>query len=72
MADSFLTSPESFNTRLLRDRGEPGCTGASAQVRRVPASSGAVRQGTQTIPTLFSSLTASNSSYSATKLYENC
>ncbi|HTX37177.1 MAG TPA: kelch repeat-containing protein [Bryobacteraceae bacterium] len=71
MADSFLTSPEAFNTDFAvmatyqaASGGVPGYAGFVAAVS-------GIRNGTETIAQLFTSLIAVNPGYSAATLYQN-
>ncbi|HTX36333.1 MAG TPA: DUF4214 domain-containing protein [Bryobacteraceae bacterium] len=69
MADSFLTSPESFNSDFAVMAVYQAATGAAPSYAQFTAAVTAIRAGTQTVPGLFNSLI--NGSYSATTLYQN-
>jgi len=71
MADQFFTIPESFNTNFAVIAAYQAATGGPpAYAQFVPAVA-SIRQGTQTIPGLFTTLTAGSAGYSATTLYQN-
>ena len=69
MADSFLTSPEAFNTDLMAMAVYQAATGAPPTYAQYAAAVNALRAGTQTVAGLFNSLTPPG--YSATTLYQN-
>ncbi|HTX39209.1 MAG TPA: DUF4214 domain-containing protein, partial [Bryobacteraceae bacterium] len=69
MLDSFLTSPESFNTDFAVMAAYQAATGSAPTYAQYTATVAGVRAGTQTIGGLFSSLAGSG--YSATNLYQN-
>jgi hypothetical protein len=71
MADGFFTAPESFNTNFAVIAAYQAATGGPpAYAQFLPTVAG-IRQGTQTIPGLFTTLTAGSAGYSATTLYQN-
>ncbi len=71
MADSFLTSPEAFNSDFAVMATYQAATGAPPTYAQFTGAFPGVRAGTQTIAQLFMSLIASNSGYSAATLYQN-
>jgi len=71
MADSFLTSPEAFNSDFAVMAAYQAATGAAPGYAAFTSAINAVRGGTEAIGQLFESLIASNSSYSAATLYQN-
>jgi hypothetical protein len=71
MVDSFLTSPEAFNSDFAVMAAYQAATGAPPDYAEFTAAVSGLRLGTQTIPGLFNSLIAANPSYSAATLYQN-
>jgi len=71
MADSFLVSPESFNTNMAVIAAYQAGTGAPPTFAAFSNSVMQVRLGNQTIPGLFTALMNGNSAYSGTTLYQN-
>jgi len=71
MADSFLTSPESFNSDFAVVATYQAATGAVPSYTQFLTSVAAVRSGAQTIAQLYTALITGNSTYSATTLYQN-
>ncbi len=71
MADSFLTSPEAFNTNFAVIATYQAATGAPPTYAQFTAAVAPLRAGTQTAGSLFSALIAGNSSFSAATLYQN-
>jgi hypothetical protein len=71
MADSFLTSPEAFNSDFAVMATYQAATGAPPTYAQFTAALAGVRAGTQTITQSFMSLIATDSGYSATTLYQN-
>lgn len=71
MTDSFLTSPEAFNSDFAVMAAYQAATGGAPSYAQFTAAVPAIKAGTQTITGLFSSLIASNSTYTATTLYQN-
>jgi hypothetical protein len=71
MLDSFLTSPEAFNSDFAVMAAYQAATGGPPSYAEYAAAVAGVRAGTQTVGLLFSSLAATNNSYSATTLYQN-
>jgi len=69
MADSFLTSPEAFNSDFAVMAAYQAATGTPPTYAQYAAAVAAVRSGGQTIAGLFNSLIGSG--YSATNLYQN-
>jgi hypothetical protein len=69
MADSFLTSPEAFNSDFAVMATYQAATGGPPTYAQFTAAVTSVRAGTQTVPGLFNSLIGSG--YTATTLYEN-
>jgi uncharacterized repeat protein (TIGR01451 family) len=69
MADSFLTSPEAFNSDFAVMAAYQGATGGAPTYAQFAAAVTSVRAGTQTVPGLFNSLIGSG--YTSTTLYEN-
>jgi uncharacterized repeat protein (TIGR01451 family) len=69
MADSFLTSPEAFNSDFAVMAAYQAATGAPPTYAQFTAAVTSVRAGTQTVPGLFNALIGSG--YSATTLYQN-
>jgi len=69
MADSFLTSPESFNSDFAVMAAYQAATGAPPLFAQYNAAVTAVRAGTQSITGLFNSLIGGG--YTATTLYQN-
>jgi hypothetical protein len=69
MADSFLTSPEAFNSDFAVMAAYQAATGGPPTYAQFKAAVTSVRAGTQTVPGLFSSLIGS--SYTATTLYQD-
>jgi hypothetical protein len=69
MADSFLTSPEAFNSDFAVMAAYQAATNAPPTFAQFTAAVTAVRAGTQTVPGMFTSLIGSG--YSATTLYQN-
>ena len=58
MADSFLTSPEAFNSDFVVMAAYQAATGAPPTFAQFTAAVTAIRAGTQTVAGLFNSLTA--------------
>ncbi len=71
MADAFFTSPESFNTNFAVIAAYQAATGAPPTFAQFVPAVASIRQGTQTIPGLFTMLTAGSAGYSATTLYQS-
>ena len=71
MADSFLTSPEAFNSDFAVMAAYQAATGAVPGYAAFRTAVSGIRSGGQTIAQLFTSLIASNPSYSAATLYQN-
>ncbi len=69
MLDSFVTSPEGFNTDFAVMAAFQAATGTSPTFAQFTTAVAGVRAGTQTVGGLFSSLTRSG--YSAANLYQN-
>ena len=69
MADSFLTSPEAYNSNFAVIAAYQAATGAPPTFAQFAAAVSAVRGGAQTVGGLFTSLL--NAGYSATTLYGN-
>ena len=69
MADSFLTSPEAFNSDFAVMAAYQAATGNPPTFAQYTAAVASIRAGTQTVPGLFSALTGSG--YSASNLYQN-
>jgi hypothetical protein len=69
MADSFLTSPEAFNSDFAVMAAYQAATGAPPTYAQFIAAVTAVRAGTQTVPGLFNSLIGAG--YGAPNLYLN-
>jgi hypothetical protein len=69
MADSFLTSPEAFNSDFAVMATYQAATGAPPLFAQYNAAVTAIRAGTQSISGLFNSLIGGG--YTATTLYEN-
>ena len=69
MADSFLTSPEAFNSDFAVMAAYQAATGAPPTYAQFTAAVTSVRAGTQTVAGLFNSLIGSG--YTATTLYQN-
>ena len=71
MADSFVTSPEAFNSDFAVMATYQAATGVPPTYAQFTASVAALGAGTQTIGGLFNALIAGNPGYSAANLYEN-
>ncbi len=71
MADDFLTSPEAFNSDFAVMAAYQAATGAPPTYAQFTSAVSAIRLGGQTVPGLFTALTAANLSYSAESLYRN-
>jgi hypothetical protein len=69
MADSFLTSPEAFNSDFGVMAAYQAATGAPPTYAQFAAAITPVREGTQTVPGLFNSLIGGG--FTATALYQN-
>jgi hypothetical protein len=69
MADSFLTSPEAFNSDFAVMAAFQAAMGGPPTYAQFTAAVTSVRAGTQTVPGLFNSLIGSG--YTATMLYQN-
>jgi hypothetical protein len=69
MADSFLTSPEAFNSDFAVMAAYQAAIGTPPTYAQFTAAVTSVRAGTQTVPGLFNALIGSG--YSATSLYQN-
>ncbi|HTX39891.1 MAG TPA: BACON domain-containing carbohydrate-binding protein [Bryobacteraceae bacterium] len=69
MADSFLTSPEAFNSDFAVMATYQAATGAAPSFAQFTAAVARLRAGAQTVAGLFNSLTAAG--YSSTNLYQN-
>ena len=69
MADSFLTSPEAFNTDFVAMAIYQAATGAPPTYAQFIAAVTGLRSGVQTAPGLFNWLTGSG--YAASNLYQN-
>jgi hypothetical protein len=69
MADSFLTSPEAFNSDFAVMAAFQAAMGGPPTYAQFTAAVTSVRVGTQTVPGLFNSLIGSG--YIATMLYQN-
>jgi hypothetical protein len=69
MADSFLTSPEAFNSDFAVMAAYQAATGAPPAFAQFTAAVASIRAGTQTVPGLFNFLTGSG--FTATNLYQN-
>ncbi len=69
MADSFLTSPEAFNSDFVVMAVYQAVAGAPPTFAQYTAAVASLRAGTQTVTSLFNSLV--NGSYSAVNLYQN-
>jgi hypothetical protein len=69
MADSFLTSPEAFNTDFAVMAAYQAATGSGPTYAQYTAAAASIRAGGQTVPGLFNSLIGSG--YSAATLYQN-
>ena len=69
MADSFLTSPEAYDTDFAVMATYQAATGNAPTFAQYNAAASAIRANTQTIPGLFNGLIGG--SFSATNLYQN-
>jgi len=69
MADSFLTSPEAFNSDFAVMAAYQAATGAPPTFAQFTVAAASLRAGVQTVPGLFNSL--SGAGYSAASLYQN-
>jgi trimeric autotransporter adhesin len=69
MADSFLTSPEAFNSDFAVMAAYQAATGAPPTYAQYTAAVTGIRAATQTVPGLFTSLIGGG--FTATTLYEN-
>ena len=69
MADSFLTSPEAFNSDFVVMAAYQAATGVAPTFAQFTAAVTKLRGGTQSVTALFNSLTAAG--YSSTNLYQN-
>ena len=69
MADSFLTSPEAFNSDFAVMAAYQAATGAAPTYAQFTAAVTRVRAGAQTVASLFNALIGS--SFTATTLYQN-
>jgi len=69
MADSFLTSPEAFNSDFVVMAAYQAATGAPPTFAAYTAAVASLRAGTLTVDGLFASLVGAG--YSAANLYEN-
>jgi uncharacterized repeat protein (TIGR02543 family) len=69
MADSFLTSPEAFNSDFAVMAAYQASTGAPPTYAQFTAAVASIRAGTQTVPGLFNSLLTPG--YSPATLYQN-
>jgi hypothetical protein len=69
MADSFLTSPEAFDSDFAVMAAYQAATGGPPTYAQFAAAAAGVRAGTQTVPGLFNSLIGSG--FTATNLYQN-
>jgi hypothetical protein len=69
MADSFLTSPEAFNSDFAVMAAYQAATGGPPTYAQFAAAVASVRVGTQTVPGLFNSLLGAG--YTAATLYQN-
>ena len=69
MADSFLTSPEAFNSDFAVMAAYQAATGAPPTYAQFTAAAMRIRTGTQTVSDLFNSLIGSG--YTVTALYQN-
>jgi hypothetical protein len=69
MADSFLTSPEAYNSDFAVMAAYQAATGVPPTFAQFTAAVASLRAGTLTVPGLFNSLTGAG--YSATTLYQN-
>ena len=69
MADSFLTSPEAFNSDFAVMAAYQAATGAAPTFAQYNAGVASIRAGGQSIPGLFSSLTGAG--FTMSNLYEN-
>ena len=69
MADSFLTSPEAYDTDFAVIATYQAATAGPPTFTQYNAAASAIRAGAQTIPGLFNALIGV--SYSATNLYQN-
>jgi hypothetical protein len=69
MADSFLTSPEAFNTDFAVMATYQAATGGPPTYSQFAAAVASVRSGTQTVPGLFNALIGGG--FTATTLYQN-
>jgi large repetitive protein len=69
MADSFLTSPEAFNSDFAVMATYQAATGAPPTYAQYTAAVTGVRAGTESVPGLFNALMGPG--YTATTLYEN-
>jgi hypothetical protein len=69
MLDSFLTSPEGYNNDFAVLAAYQAATGDAPTFAQFTAAMAAIREGTQTIGGLFSSLTGSG--FTAATLYQN-
>ena len=74
MADSFLTSPEAFDTDFAVMAAYQAATGAAPSYAQFWAAVTSIRAGTQTVPGLYTSLVGANATATAatvTSLYMN-
>jgi hypothetical protein len=71
MADSFLTSPEFFDSGFAVMAAYQAATGGPPTYAQFTAAAASVRAGAQTVPGLFTTLSGANPGYSATTLYQN-
>jgi len=69
MADSFLTSPEAFNSDFAVMAVYQAATGTPPAYAPYAAAVASIRSGAQTLPGLFNALTGAG--YSAATLYQN-
>jgi hypothetical protein len=71
MADSFLTSPEAFNSDFAVMATYQAATGSAPNYVQFSGAVAGIRAGTQTISQLFDSLVGAGFGYSAATLYQN-
>ncbi len=69
MADSFLTSPEAFDSDFAMMAAYQAATGAPPSYAQFAAEVASVHSGAETVPALFDALTGFN--YTAASLYQN-
>ena len=71
MADSFLTSPEAFNSAFAVMAAHQAANGSAPTYAQYATAVAGIRAGAQSVAQWFVSLTAANASYSPANLYGN-